>query len=120
VDPADVSFTVPKGLDEWRDAMREALAELARLLRPGGHVAFEVGEVRGGRVRLEEAVLPAGAAAGLEPVLVLVNDQEFTKTAHCWGVDNNRRGTNTNRVVLFRRRQRRPGRTPPLNGQAGR
>jgi len=55
-------------------------------------------------VRLEEVVVPAGIAAGLEPVLVLVNAQEFTKTANCWGVTNNSKGTNTNRVVLFRKR----------------
>ena len=47
---------------------------------------------------------PCGIAAGLEPVLVLVNAQQFTKTANCWGVTNNRKGTNTNRVVLLRKR----------------
>ena len=69
----------------------------------GGHVAFEVGEVRGGRIKLEEAVIPCGAKAGLEAELVLINDQKFTKTANCWGVDNNDKGTNTNRVVVFRK-----------------
>jgi len=54
-------------------------------------------------VKLEEVVLPCGMEAGLEPVLVLINDQEFTKTANCWGVDNNAKGTNTNRIVLFRK-----------------
>ena len=70
---------------------------------PGGHIAFEVGEVRGGKVRLEEAVIPCGMAAGLQPRLVLINSQRFTKTANCWGVDNGRKGTNTNRVVVFRK-----------------
>ena len=68
-----------------------------------GFVAFEVGEVRHGRVRLEEEALPCGAAAGFEPLLVLINSQDFTKTARVWGVDNGRKGTNTNRVVLFRK-----------------
>jgi hypothetical protein len=66
-------------------------------------VAFEVGEVRGGRVKLEETALACGVEAGLVPVLVLVNDQRFTKTANCWGVSNGSKGTNTNRVVLFLR-----------------
>ena len=79
------------------------MTELRRALRPGGHVAFEVGEVRGGALRLEEIVIPAGVTAGLEPVLVLVNAQHFTKTANCWGVTNNNKGTNTNRVVVFRK-----------------
>ena len=60
-------------------------------------------EVRNGKVKLEEAVLPCGVAAGLKPVLVVINSQEFTKTANCWGVDNNSKGTNTNRIVLLQK-----------------
>ncbi len=103
IDPAGMQLTVPKKIQDWRSAMTAVFAELARVVRPGGHVAFEVGEVRGGRVRLEEHVIPCGVDAGLDPVLVLINAQEFTKTAACWGVDNNRKGTNTNRIVLFRK-----------------
>ena len=65
--------------------------------------AFEIGEVRNGKVQLEHHAIAAGQAAGLEPVLVLVNDQKFTKTANCWDVDNNAKGTNTNRVVFFQK-----------------
>jgi len=39
----------------------------------------------------------------LTSMIVLINDQEFTKTANCWGVDNMSKGTNTNRIVLFRK-----------------
>jgi ubiquinone/menaquinone biosynthesis C-methylase UbiE len=83
--------------------MTKVFRELHRVLKPGGHVAFEVGEVHAGKTKLEEAVLPCGLAAGLEPMLVLINDQKFTKTANCWGVDNNFKGTNTNRIVVFRK-----------------
>lgn len=103
VEPASVRLTVPKKLEEWQQVMTEVFRELTRVLRPGGHVAFEVGEVRGGKVKLEEAVVPCGVEAGLSPLLVLINDQKFTKTANCWGVDNNSKGTNTNRIVVFRK-----------------
>jgi hypothetical protein len=103
VDPAGVPISIHKDLGQWQDNMTRVFRELKRVLRPGGHVAFEVGEVRGGLLKLEEAVLPCGVEAGLEPRLVLINDQEFTKTANCWGVDNNAKGTNTNRIVLFRK-----------------
>jgi hypothetical protein len=83
--------------------MRSVFAELARILQPNGYVAFEVGEVRRGTIKLEEAVVPCGVSAGLQPVLILINDQEFTKTSNCWGVQNQVAGTNTNRVVLFRK-----------------
>lgn len=103
VDPASVKLTVPKKVEEWQRAMTEVFRELHRLLKVEGHVAFEVGEVRGGSVKLEEAVVPCGVEAGLTPVLVMINDQKFTKTANCWGVDNNAKGTNTNRIVVFRK-----------------
>jgi DNA methylase len=102
IDPKMVNITMPRKLDQWQAAMTEVFRELARVLKPGGHVAFEVGEVHGGKTKLEEAVLPCGLETGLEPLLVVINDQEFTKTANCWGVDNMSKGTNTNRIVVFR------------------
>ena len=61
------------------------------------------GEVRGGTVLLERSVVAAAQGLPLTLLGVMVNDQAFTKTANCWGVSNNRRGTNTNRIVVFRR-----------------
>lgn len=87
----------------WTAMIRDVLAEQARILRPGGHVAFEVGEVRGGKVLLERLVWAAAEGLPFERLAVLVNRQNFTKTAHCWGVSNNAAGTNTNRIVLLRR-----------------
>lgn len=104
IDPQSVKLTVPKKIEAWREVMTGVFRELHRLLKSGGHVAFEVGEVHSGKTKLEEHVLPCGVAAGLEPVLVLINDQKFTKTANCWGVDNMSKGTNTNRIVLFHKR----------------
>lgn len=103
IDSKAVAITMLKKLDQWQAAMTAVFHELARVLKPGGHIAFEVGEVHGGKTKLEEAVLPCGVAAGLEPRLIVINDQEFTKTANCWGVDNMGKGTNTNRIVVFRK-----------------
>jgi hypothetical protein len=103
IDPSSVKITIAKKVEGWRQAMADVFAELYRVVRPGGYVAFEVGEVRRGTVRLEEQVIPAASSAGLLAELVLINSQDFTKTANCWGVTNNQKGTNTNRIVLLRR-----------------
>jgi hypothetical protein len=103
IDARSVKITVPSGLDAWQEQMTKVFQELYRVVKPGGYVAFEVGEVRKGSVRLEEAVVPCGIEAGFTSVLILINDQKFTKTANCWGVNNNSGGTNTNRIVVFRK-----------------
>jgi hypothetical protein len=110
IDPRTVQITMSAKLESWRLAMTEVFHEIHRVLKPGGYLAFEVGEIRGASIRLEQEVIPCGAAAGLDPVLVLINDQRFTKTANCWGVDNNAKGTNSNRIVLFQRNPARPAR----------
>ena len=104
-DAESINLTVPRKLAAWQAAMTDVFQELHRVLKSGGHLAFEVGEVHAGKTKLEETVLPCGISAGLEPVLLLINDQKFTKTANCWGIDNNFKGTNTNRIVLFRKPQ---------------
>jgi hypothetical protein len=96
-------LTVTRSLGSWCKAMEATFRELHRVTIPGGHVAFEVGEVRRGRVRLDEQVLPLGISAGFTPMGILVNLQQFTKTSHIWGIGNNDSGTNTNRIVVFRK-----------------
>jgi hypothetical protein len=103
IDAGAVPMTMARTVPAWQQAMAGAFRELRRLVRPGGYVAFEVGEVRRGRIRLEEAVLPVAVDAGFVPEAVMLHTQKFTKTANCWGVDNNTRGTNTNRIVVLRR-----------------
>lgn len=95
------SITLAKTVEQWSSVMGRVFAELYRITRPGGWVTFEVGEVRKGKVKLDEHVVPLGVSAGFECQGILVNEQEFTKTANIWGIKNNRGGTNTNRVVMF-------------------
>ncbi len=103
IDPATVPITMARKIEQWQREMTKVFLELERVLKPGGHIAFEVGEVRHGKIKLEEAVIPCGIEVGLTPLLVLINDQKFTKTANVWGVDNTTKGTNTNRVVVFKK-----------------
>ena len=96
-------ITMAKSLSEWRNTMQRVFHELYRITRIGGWVAFEVGEVRNRSVRLDEHVLPLGLAAGFECEGILINQQRFTKTSNIWGVSNNMAGTNSNRIVIFRK-----------------
>jgi hypothetical protein len=97
------SITMARTVEEWTRVMSAVFDELFRITRPGGFVAFEVGEVRKRTIRLEEHVVPLGIAAGFTCPCVLINQQRFTKTSNIWGVDNMASGTNTNRIVVFRK-----------------
>jgi len=105
IDAAEVAkrLTAPKTIAIWSKVMLEVFIELYRITRHGGWVAFEVGEVKGGTVRLDEHIVPLGIIAGFQCKGILVNKQRFTKTANIWGIDNNSKGTNTNRVVIFQK-----------------
>lgn len=96
-------MVIARRVEDWSYEMGRVMKELARVLKPGGVMAFEVGEVRNGSVRLEEIVAPIGIEAGLKCQAVLINTQKFTKTANIWGVGNNKAGTNTNRILIFRK-----------------
>jgi SAM-dependent methyltransferase len=103
IDESSIDIWEFRKPEEWVAAMQRVFRELRRVLKRGGYIAFEVGEVRRGKLKMEELVIPAAKAAKLKPVLVLINTQEFTKTSNCWGVTNQIAGTNTNRVILLRK-----------------
>ncbi len=92
-----------RSIPDWTARMEATLRELRRVLKKGGVIAFEVGEVRKGTIRLELEIVSAGIRAGLVAEQVIINSQSFTKTSNCWGVKNNKRGTNSNRIVVFRK-----------------
>lgn len=90
-----------RSVQEWVTCMTAVFIELHRVLKKRGRIAFEVGEVRNGSLQLEDQVVMAARQAGLVAEKILVNRQSFTKTANCWGVNNNKKGTNSNRVVVL-------------------
>lgn len=101
VEEVEKKITMSKSLDEWSKIMGAVFKELYRITKRGGWVAFEVGEVRNGKVKLDEYVVPLGIHAGFKCEGIVINRQLFTKTSNIWGVKNNSKGTNTNRIVLF-------------------
>jgi DNA modification methylase len=103
VDDIAARITMSRRIEDWSAVMAAVFSELYRITRAGGIVAFEVGEVRNGKVKLEEHVVPLGRAAGFTLQEVMIHEQQFTKTANIWGVANNLRGTNSNRIVVFRK-----------------
>ena len=108
IDPKSVPIARHRNVSDWKRFIRSTFGELARIMKPGGHVAFEVGEVRNGTVRLEEHVVACIEGLPFDLRKILINTQKFTKTSNTWGITNNARGTNTNRIVLLER----IGRTP--------
>lgn len=96
-------ITMLKKIEDWSSVMLEVFRQLYRITKRCGWVAFEVGEVRNGKIKLDEYVIPLGVKAGFNCVGIVINQQEFTKTANIWGIKNNSKGTNTNRIVLFQK-----------------
>ncbi|MGA7162294.1 MAG: DNA methyltransferase [Bacteroidota bacterium] len=96
-------ITMSRTIEEWSGVMGGVFNELFRITKLSGCIAFEVGELRNGTMKLEEYVIPLGEHAGFHCEDIFINKQKFTKTANIWGIENNESGTNTNRIVLFRK-----------------
>jgi hypothetical protein len=97
------TITMSRTLEDWSAVMLGIFRELYRITKPRGFVAFEVGEVRNNKIRLDEHVVPLGVKAGFSCIGIIINEQYFTKTSNIWGIDNNEKGTNSNRIVLFKK-----------------
>lgn len=99
-----VIITMAKSIAEWNTIMQDVFNELYRITKRGGFVAFEVGEVRNGKVNLDEYVVRIGMNSGFICIGIMINEQMFSKTSNIWGVSNNNKGTNTNRIVIFQKK----------------
>lgn len=97
-------LSIYKKVEDWRNFTQRTLEELCRITKAHGYIAYEVGEVRKRQLLLEEVVADAAEDLPLELIRVYINQQNFTKTANCWGIGNNSKGTNTNRILLFQRK----------------
>ncbi len=93
-----------QSLQKWKDYMVLVFREFDRILLPEGYVAFEVGEIRKGQIKLDEVIIEVAEQTGFEIENVYVNQQTFTKTSNIWGIKNNTGGTNTNRIVLMKKK----------------
>lgn len=90
-------------LEDWKEFIYKTMVEIYRVTKTGGYFIFEVGEVKNGQILLDEVSIPLGEKAGFECIAILINKQEFTKTANIWNIDNNSKGTNSNRILIFRK-----------------
>lgn len=100
----EAGITMAKTLPDWNRKMTAVIAEIYRVTRNGGLLAFEVGEVRGGKIKLEEPVVEIGLSVGFQCEAIMIHQQVFTKTSNIWKVSNNDKGTNSNRIVIFKKK----------------
>jgi hypothetical protein len=105
IDANDIEkkITMSKTVKDWSRVMNAVFKQLFRITKKNGLVAFEVGEVRNGKIKLDEYILPIGIKNGFGCEGILINKQDFTKTSNIWGIKNNQNGTNTNRIVIFKK-----------------
>ncbi|MFA5479033.1 MAG: DNA methyltransferase [Candidatus Muiribacteriota bacterium] len=93
-----------KSVEKWSEYMSRVFREFYRILKKDAIIAFEVGEVKKGKIDLAMEVVKIGLNQNFECFGILINQQKFTKTANIWGVTNNSDGTNSNRVVIFQKK----------------
>lgn len=106
--PLENQLIMTSNLNEWRSFIRDTLRESLRVLCPNCFAVFEVGEVETetGTINLDQILAEEAERIRVNDKIfrfeeVLVNQQSFSKLANCFQVENNRKGTNTNRLVVL-------------------
>jgi hypothetical protein len=97
------NIVMAKTEEQWHNFIFDVFKELFRITKPNAYIAFEVGDLKNGKVKLDEIVVSIGIEVGLKCLGIIINEQVFTKTSNIWGVKNNHKGTNTNRIVIFQK-----------------
>lgn len=94
-------------LETWKVFMTKALTQMLRVLKPKKHCIVEVGDVncsinnKKTKINLDEIVEELGRKAGFIIQSRLIHKQKFTKLSNCFKVENNVKGVNTQRMVVF-------------------
>lgn len=106
--PLEHSLMMTSNINEWRSFMRDVLAESLRVLCTNCFAVFEVGEVEidGVTIPLDQILAEEAERIRVNDKIfrveeILVNQQSFSKLSNCFQVENNRKGTNTNRLVVL-------------------
>ena len=93
IDAATIEISMHRRPEDWTAFVHRTFAELGRIVAPGGHVAFEVGEVRNGTIELEKLVLDALSGTPFttrnspRPPIAgawTTTPREQTPTGSCW------------------------------------
>ena len=98
-----------RSVTEWTQFISDFLRELLRVLKPNSYAVIEVGEVENssGMIFLDEIVAKEAEKISTPSKKfkideIFINQQNFTKLSNCFKVDNNKKGTNTNRMVVLK------------------
>lgn len=109
-EPFRSKLVMTSRLDSWIEFIKSSMRQMHRVLKPGAFAAIEVGEVMDGKtlLYLDETLVDIAEqlhheGLRLTPEHMYIHQQDFTKLANCFKVDNNSKGTNTNRITVFRK-----------------
>ncbi len=94
-------------LQQWSRFMEESLTAMFRVLKPNNYCIIEVGDVNNGNGKFKEKILlddiisEIGTQVGFSIHKRIIHQQDFTKLSNCFNVDNNKKGVNTQRLVIL-------------------
>ncbi len=100
-------FSIFRNLEDWKNFMTNSISEMIRIIKPGGRIVIEVGEVSYQKkiIYLEEVLIDIIRNHFRNVYIdeIFINIQNFTKLSNCWNIKNNIKGTNTNRCIVIKK-----------------
>ena len=87
-------------VNDWILFMESCIKDYNRVLKNNGICCIEVGDVKKGKDILKDSVIDIMKKEGFKILGVFINKQDFSKTSSIWGMDNNKKGTNLQYIII--------------------
>lgn len=90
-------------IEEYRYFIKQSMKEMYKVLRKGKYCVMEVGDVRNGKVNLDELIVDLADETGFKVERVLINYITAPKISKAFARKKPGEGTKTNRCVIMKK-----------------
>tara|TARA_Y100000310_G_scaffold178831_1_gene178786 strand:- start:2750 stop:3910 length:1161 start_codon:yes stop_codon:yes gene_type:complete len=90
-------------IEEYRYFIKRSMLEMNKVLKKGKYCIIEVGDVRNGKINLDELIVDLADETGFEVERVLISDITAPKISKAFARKKPGDGTKTNRCVIMKK-----------------
>ncbi len=90
-------------IKEYREFIKKSMLEMNKVLKKGKYCIIEVGDVKNGKIKLDELIVDLAKQTGFKVERILINYISAPKISKAFARKKPGQGTKTNRCVIMKK-----------------